>query len=82
VLALAIRELARQHRIPLVEAPPLARALYRSTELEMEIPVNLYAAVAQVLTYIYQLRQWRSGPQPVPPEIGEVPGGEPGGGPP
>jgi len=76
VLALAIRELARQHSIPLVEAPPLARALYRSTELEMEIPAQLYAAVAQVLTYIYQLRSWRGGPQPQAPEVGDVPGGE------
>lgn len=81
VLALAIRELAKQHSVPLVEAPPLARALYRSTELEAEIPAQLYAAVAQVLTYIYQLRSWRQGPQPQPPEIGEVPGGETDGGP-
>jgi flagellar biosynthesis protein FlhB len=78
VLALAIRELARQHRVPLVEAPPLARALYRSTELDAEIPVNLYAAVAQVLSYIYRLRAWKGGePQPPQPEIGDVPGGEP-----
>lgn len=77
VLALAIRELASQHKIPIVEAPPLARALYRSTDLDSDIPTQLYAAVAQVLTYIYQLRAWRGGPQPELKEINDVPGGEP-----
>lgn len=80
-IALAIRELAGQHRITIVEAPPLARALYRNCELDAEIPVNLYTAVAQVLTYVYQLRDWRGGKSsPKPPElaaIGNVPGGEP-----
>lgn len=75
-IALAIRELGKQHRIPILEAPPLARALFRSTELDQEIPTTLYAAVAQVLTYVYQLRMYRSGPPPVSPEIGDVPGGE------
>jgi len=77
LVAAAIRELATEHRIPIVSAPPLARALYRNTELDQEIPPTLYEAVAQVLTYIYRLRQWRSGPQPPPPQVGEVPGGEP-----
>ena len=77
VLALAIRELAARHHIPRVEAPPLARALYRSAELEMEIPVHLYKAVAQVLSYVYQLRTARPGAMPTPPEVGDVPGGEP-----
>ena len=75
-IALAIRELGKQNRIPILEAPPLARALYRSTELDHEIPTTLYAAVAQVLTYVYQLRQYRSGPPPVMPDVGDVPGGE------
>lgn len=75
-IALAIRELGKQNRIPILEAPPLARALYRSTELDQEIPTTLYAAVAQVLTYVYQLRMYRSGPPPVIPDIGDVPGGE------
>lgn len=77
-IAAVIRELAREHRIPLVAAPPLARALYRSVELEQEIPAELYAAVARVLTYVYQLRAWRGGSQPPSaPVIDEVPGGEP-----
>lgn len=76
-IAATIRQLATEHRIPVVSAPPLARALYRSTKLDQEIPAPLYEAVAQVLTYIYRLRQWRSGPAPVLPAIVEVPGGEP-----
>ena len=76
-IALTIRELGRQHRIPVVEAPPLARALYRHCELDGEIPVNLYAAVAQILTYVYQLRDWRGGPLPSLPAVAEVAGGEP-----
>ncbi len=75
-IALAIRELGKQNRIPILEAPPLARALYRSTELDQEIPTTLYAAVAQVLSYVYQLRMYRSGPPPTLPDIGDVPGGE------
>lgn len=76
-IALAIRELGKQNKVPVLEAPPLARALYRSTELDAEIPVNLYSAVAQVLTYVYQLKMYRSGPPPQQPAIEAVPGGEP-----
>lgn len=77
-IAAVIRDLAREHRVPLVSAPPLARALYRGVELDQEIPAALYAAVARVLTYIYQLRAWRGGtPPPAEPVIGDIPGGEP-----
>ncbi|MGH8504771.1 MAG: flagellar biosynthesis protein FlhB [Stenotrophobium sp.] len=76
LIALKIRELAGQHRITILEAPPLARALFRSTELDAEISVALYAAVAQVLTYVYQLKMYRRGPKPAMPVIAEVPGGE------
>ncbi|MDE2254759.1 MAG: flagellar biosynthesis protein FlhB [Betaproteobacteria bacterium] len=55
-VALRIRELAAQARVPVVEAPPLARALYRYGELEREIPAALYSAVALLLAYVYQLR--------------------------
>jgi flagellar biosynthetic protein FlhB len=76
-IAAVIRELAREHRVPLVSAPPLARALYRGVNLDQEIPAGLYAAVARVLTYVYQLRAWRGGtPPPMLPQIGDVPGGE------
>jgi flagellar biosynthetic protein FlhB len=57
VLAQQIRLVAGSHRIPLVEAPPLARALYATTELGRDIPAALYVAVAQVLAYVYQLMQ-------------------------
>ena len=77
LIAAAIRDLGREHRVPIVSAPPLARALYRSVELEQEIPAALFQAVAQVLSYVYQLRRWRGGtPPPVLPDVGNVPGGE------
>jgi flagellar biosynthesis protein FlhB len=57
LLAQQIRLVAGSHRIPMVEAPPLARALYATTSLGREIPVSLYVAVAQVLAYVYQLKQ-------------------------
>lgn len=56
-LALQIRLVASSHRIPVVEAPPLARALYATTQLDREIPSALYVAVAQVLAYVFQLKQ-------------------------
>lgn len=64
-VALRIRALAQQHRVTVVAAPPLARALYREGQLGKEIPVRLYSAVAQILSYVYQLNDWRSGPAPV-----------------
>lgn len=57
LLAQQIRMVADSHRIPMVEAPPLARALYATTEMGREIPAALYVAVAQVLAYVYQLKQ-------------------------
>ena len=54
--ALRIRSIAAEHDIPLFEAPPLARALYRSTEIGHEIPHVLYMAVARVLAYVFQLK--------------------------
>ncbi|RFA28532.1 flagellar biosynthesis protein FlhB [Alkalilimnicola ehrlichii] len=68
-LALKIRELAEEHKVPLFEAPPLARALYFTTDLEQEIPGGLYVAVAQVLAYIYQVRSpAQPGQRPVRPD--------------
>jgi flagellar biosynthetic protein FlhB len=57
LVALRIRAKAQEHGVPIVENPPLARALYRLGDLEREIPVELYHAVAEVLAYIYSLRQ-------------------------
>jgi flagellar biosynthesis protein FlhB len=56
VIAARIREVAAEHNVPIFEAPPLARALFRSVDLNGEVPARLYVAVAQVLTYVYQLR--------------------------
>ena len=69
-LALKIREIAQEHKVMVLESPALARAVYYSTELDQEIPAGLYLAVAQVLAYVYQLRQYRAGkgkrPGPLP----------------
>jgi len=67
-IAAQIRNKAVAANVPLLAAPPLARALYYSTELEQEIPEGLYLAVAQVLAYVYQLKAAR-GPneRPMPP---------------
>jgi flagellar biosynthetic protein FlhB len=61
LVALRIREVARQHRVPTVSIAPLARSIYFSTRLDAEIPVGLYVAVAQVLAYVYHLRRYREG---------------------
>ncbi|WWH59814.1 flagellar biosynthesis protein FlhB [Erwinia sp. E_sp_B01_9] len=58
-IALRIRELGKEHRIPVLEAPPLARALYRHSEIGQHIPGTLYAAVAEVLAWVWQLRRWK-----------------------
>ena len=57
LVALRIRALAEEHKIPVLEAPPLTRALYRHTKLGDEIPAALYAAVAEVLAWAYQLHR-------------------------
>ena len=56
LLALRIRDLARASKVPVLQAPPLARALYTHTEVDHEIPARLFSAVAQVLAWVYQLR--------------------------
>jgi flagellar biosynthetic protein FlhB len=58
-LAAKIREIAAENKVPMLEAPPLARALYKHTELGDEIPETLYTAVAEVLAYVFQLRAYR-----------------------
>ena len=54
LVAQNIRRIAEEHRVPVFESPKLARALYRSTDLNKEIPAGLYVAVAQVLSYIFR----------------------------
>ncbi|MBL8499613.1 MAG: flagellar type III secretion system protein FlhB [Nitrosomonas sp.] len=75
LLAARIREVAEEHRIPILEAPPLARALYHHAELESEIPEKLYTAVAEVLAYVFQLKRYNEygGKAPQPPVDVPVP---------
>ena len=77
-VAAKIRELARENKVALLEAPALARALYKHTEIDDEIPEKLYSAVAEVLAYVFQLRNYSKGAGqypdrptalPVPPEM-------------
>ena len=60
LMALRIREIAQEHHVPILEAPPLARALHKHTELGDVIPEALYIAVAEVLAYVYQLRRYET----------------------
>jgi flagellar biosynthetic protein FlhB len=68
-----IRALATENGVPCVEAPPLARALYRHVEIGAEVPGALYTAVAQVLAYVYQLKRYRDGQAQRPEAPGEIP---------
>ena len=56
-VALRIREVAEQHRVPIVENPPLARALHKTVEIDEEIPPEHYRAVAEVIGYVMRLRR-------------------------
>lgn len=70
LVAAKIRDIAAEHGVPVVEAPPLARALHRHTEIGDQIPAALYTAVAEVLAYVYQLGQYLAAgglPPPQPP---------------
>jgi flagellar biosynthetic protein FlhB len=74
LMALHIRSIAKEHDVPLYEAPPLARALYASTDVGDEIPHDLYLAVARVLAYLFQLKRARPTdyvPRPMDLEIPE-----------
>ena len=72
-LALKIREIGAKHDILLLESPALARSIYYSTELEQEIPAGLYLAVAQVLAYVYQIRQYQAGKGKRPDPLKDLP---------
>ena len=78
-LALKMREIAVANNVLLLDSPALARSIYYSTELDQEIPGGLYLAVAQVLAYVYQIRQYKAGKGkrpdplkddlPIPPDL-------------
>ena len=60
-VALHIRKIAAEHKIPVIESPMLARSVYHTTELDHPIPEQLFAAVAQVLAYVFQLNMYKKG---------------------
>jgi flagellar biosynthetic protein FlhB len=78
LIALRIRDLAREHAVPVLQAPALARALYAHAKLDQTIPAALFAAVAQVLAYVMQLRGRMSGRRfDAPPDPAVPPGFDP-----
>jgi flagellar biosynthetic protein FlhB len=66
LLAMKIREVATGCKVPVLQSPMLARALYAHAEIDEEIPLALYTAVAQVLAYVYQVKAALSGKGPMP----------------
>jgi flagellar biosynthetic protein FlhB len=95
LLAMKIRDIAREAKVPVLQAPALARALYAHAEIDQEIPARLFGAVAQVLAWVYQLRDAMAAgramkeeaptpevPADLDPNNKPKPAGEPGGTPP
>ena len=74
-VAARIREVGHANSVPMLEAPPLARALYRHADLDSEIPAELYTAVAEVLAWVFELRNFKTGQgdRPVRPSSIDVP---------
>ena len=72
-MAQYIRKMANAYQLEIVEAPPLARAVYYSTQVNQQIPMALYTAVAHVLTYVLQLKAWRAGRRTKPELAGQLP---------
>jgi len=72
LLAMSIRDTAKANKVPVLQSPVLARALYAHAQLDKEIPAALFAAVAQVLAYVYQLRAALAGHAPMPGDVPSV----------
>ncbi len=72
LLAMTIRDSAKESKVPVLQAPVLARALYAHAEIDREIPAALFAAVAQVLAYVYQLRAALAGRSAMPGDLPEL----------
>ena len=72
LLAAKIREVGEENHVPILEAPPLARALYHHAELDTEIPEKLYTAVAEVLAYVFQLKRYQDYGGDIPEPLGEI----------
>ena len=79
LIAGRIREIASEHQVPLLETAPLARALYRHAEVGDQIPVGLYAAVAEVMAWVYQMNTFAANAgtmlRPTVPALIDVPAG-------
>ena len=75
LIALRIRDVAKDNQVPVLQSPMLARALYAHTEIDQQVPAALFTAVAQVLAYVYRLRAALKGQGPMPgqPPQPEVP---------
>ncbi len=71
LLAMRIRDVAQDAKVPVLRMPPLARALYKHCEIDQEIPAALFGAVAQVLAYVFQLRAAKAGHGPMPNDLRE-----------
>jgi flagellar biosynthesis protein FlhB len=71
LLAMKIRDIAKEHSIPVVESPLLARALYAHAEINQPIPTSLFTAVAQILAYVYRLKAALAGTGPMPQTVPE-----------
>ncbi len=65
-IALYIRQVATENQVEVVEFPRLARSVYYTTQVNQQIPFQLYRAIAHVLTYVLQMKHWRDGAQPRP----------------
>jgi flagellar biosynthetic protein FlhB len=68
-MALYIRSVAAKHQIETVSLPPLARAIYNTSQVQQQIPAQLYQAVSQVLNYVLQLNAFRAGRRQAPPRF-------------
>lgn len=68
-MALYIREVAREHKVEVVPMPPLARAIYNTSQVHQQIPIPLYTAVALVLNYVLQLKAFEAGQRPSVPSL-------------
>jgi flagellar biosynthesis protein FlhB len=73
IIAMQIRKVAIANDVAILAAPPLARAIYHTTEIDQEVPQGLYLAVAQVLAYIFQLKSFDQGKGDKPPNLNDLP---------
>ena len=72
LIALQIRKVAKANDVHILQLPPLARALFHTTEIDQEVPQGLYLSVAQVLAFVFQLRTFRQGKGPRPEKLPEI----------